>query len=912
MKRIISLSLSFILALNICFAVSGGTITSLAATSYEAQLKSKGFPESYIDDLVALHNKYPNWIFKPLKTGLNWSTAVSGERSKHSKQLIEKNSSTNTNMYCKCASCYKNSAYTIQEASNWVSASQEAVEYYMDPRNWLNEKGIFQFESTAYDGTQTKSGVESILKGTWMADSLITYISTAGNKKNYDSSTKYSDAIMKAASDSGMSAYYLASKIKQENGGTTASATAVNGTTSPFQGIFNYYNIGANTGAKEGLAWAAGYLKLNEKTTLHSDYNSSTKKVSGTKTSLSSGQYMTFIGSYGDYYQVRLYTENSANSFTEGKIGYVLKSACRTTYFNNGRPWTNPYKSIYYGAQYIADNFSTQTSGYLQKFNVNPKSSELYGHEYMANVAAAAAESSTTYNAYKAANILSITKTFEIPVFDNMPNDTTVSTTASSSTALSKVTLPTTVMVNATQIRVYWNKVSNATGYQIYWAKDSGFKNIIAKTNISSGSTTSYTGSNFTAGTTYYIKVRALKKSGSTTTYGSWSDVRTAKYSSVTTPSSVSTSAKNTTSVTLKWTKVSAATGYQLMLYKNGVWEEAAWISSNTNSYKVTGLSAGKSYSFKVRAYITKNNVRNYSGWKEYKVSTNSSATPAKVTVNTTVIPSTTQIKISWNKVSGATGYQIYWAKDSGFKNVIAKTSISSGSTTSYTGKGFTKGNTYYIKIRALKKSGSKTTYGSWSNTITAKYTSVKTPSSISSSAKSTTSATLKWSKVSNATGYQLMIYKNKAWVQAAWISSNKTSYKVTGLTAGTQYSFKVRAYVTKNNVRNYSTWKSCSVITSVATPTLSSLSSPKSTQIKASWKKASGSVTGYQLYWASDKKFSNVVAKTNISSSKTTSYTGKNFTKGKTYYVKVRAYKTINKKTYYSSWSAIKSIKCK
>lgn len=64
---------------------------------------------------------------------------------------------------------------------------------------------------------------------------------------------------MKAAQDFGMNAYYIASKIKQENGGRTNVATAVNGSTSPFQGIYNYFNIGAYTGAKDGLAWVAGF-----------------------------------------------------------------------------------------------------------------------------------------------------------------------------------------------------------------------------------------------------------------------------------------------------------------------------------------------------------------------------------------------------------------------------------------------------------------------------------------------------------------------------------------------------------------------------------------------------------------------------------------------------------------------------
>ena len=77
-----------------------------------------------------------------------------------------------------------------------------------------------------------------------MHNSLISYRTTGQNVKMYDASTKYSDVIMKAAQDFGLNAYYKAAKIRQENGGATASATAVNGSTSPFLGIYNYFNIG--------------------------------------------------------------------------------------------------------------------------------------------------------------------------------------------------------------------------------------------------------------------------------------------------------------------------------------------------------------------------------------------------------------------------------------------------------------------------------------------------------------------------------------------------------------------------------------------------------------------------------------------------------------------------------------------
>lgn len=81
--------------------------------------------------------------------------------------------------------------------------------------------------------------------------------------------------------------------------------------------------------------------------------------------------------------------------------------------------------------------------------------------------------------------------------------------------------------------------------------------------------------------------------------------------------------------------------------------------------------------------------------------------------------------------------------------------------------------------------------------------------------------------------------------------------------------------------------------------------------KITVSWKKKSGA-SGYQIYWSRSKSFKKLAANTIVKGGKTTSYTGKNFTKGKTYYVKVRAYKNVNGQRVYGKWSAVKSVKCK
>ena len=92
----------------------------------------------------------------------------------------------------------------------------------------------------------------------------------------------------------------------------------------------------------------------------------------------------------------------------------------------------------------------------------------------------------------------------------------------------------------------------------------------------------------------------------------------------------------------------------------------------------------------------------------------------------------------------------------------------------------------------------------------------------------------------------------------------------------------------------------------------LNSVSSVKKKHsIIAKWNKKSHA-SGYQIYYSRNKNFKKTVAKVLVSGGKITSYKGKNFTKGKTYYVKVRAYKNVDGKRVYGKWSVVKRVKCK
>lgn len=690
-KKIISFTLSLVMlvsALSVSFLAS--------ASEYTDYLVGKGFPQDYADKLSVLHDKYPNWEFEPFATGISWSAAVNGERTPHNKQLIQKQASLSADYYCNCADCMKNGNYVIQEAGNMVSASQMAVEYYMDPRNWLDEKHIFQFEPAIYDATQTQVGIEAIIASTWMSNANITYTSTYGDVRTCTDANgnpiTYSQAILLAAQNSGVSAYYLASKIVQEVGGKNPTASGVVGNKSPFVGIYNYYNIGAYSTGTQGLEWASGFLKAKTATALYSLDNS------GSSIPVAKDQTMTYVDTVGEYYRVRLYTQ-SGNTYTAGAEGYVPISALRTTYFNYGRPWTDPFKAIYYGATYIANSFlKYQNTGYLQKFNVNSASGSLYNHEYMKNAEAASKEAVSTYNSYVNAGVIANRKVFYIPVFSDMTEAVNLNNSVQGLTLSKRA---------KTSLTLAWNLFPNASKYYVY------VKNVTAGSKFNKTVTTnSATLSGLTAGSEYSVKVKAYVN-------GAWTDYcePVVVHTTPSKATKLKVNKKSSNSVTLSWKKISGVTGYKIYSYTSSTGKYTLLktvYGDNSSNILVDNLTPGQKYSFAVCGFVV--DVAEKNGVKSDTVST--ATKPNKPVVNKSVSKSREKIKTAWQPLEGsATGFQVEYAKDKKFKKKVATKTFAGKAKTSYTGKGFTKGKTYYIRVRAYTSLGKTRVYSSWSKT---------------------------------------------------------------------------------------------------------------------------------------------------------------------------------------------------
>lgn len=251
---------------------------SLSDKEFKKQLVSEGFPSSYITALMELHEKYPKWQFKAYQTGIDWATAVDNE-SAVGLNLITNSKSSDWKSKEEGAYNWETDSYIPFDGSTWVTASEKAVKYYMDPRNFLTESAIFQFESLEYqEGVQNQTGVENVLRNTPMYNTSYEYTDDSGK----NTTITYSKTFMEAAAASKVSPYHLASRVKQEVvTGPTSMSSSVSGTVKGYEGIYNFYNIGANNSTKAGGAVANGLAWANKDTTYLRPWNTIYKAIVG-------------------------------------------------------------------------------------------------------------------------------------------------------------------------------------------------------------------------------------------------------------------------------------------------------------------------------------------------------------------------------------------------------------------------------------------------------------------------------------------------------------------------------------------------------------------------------------------------------------------------------------------------------
>lgn len=294
---------------------------------------------------------------------------------------------------------------------------------------------------------------------------------------------------------------------------------------------------------------------------------------------------------------------------------------------------------------------------------------------------------------------------------------------------------------------------------------------------------------------------------------------------------------------------------------------------------------------------------------------------PSKVSGVRILSNTTNSLKIRWDKEYGVTGYRIYrsTSKDGKYTKVAT---VSNKSSNTYTDGGLISGKTYYYKIRAYKTVGNENLYGDYSNAF---YGKTKYPSQVKNLKQNSSYRTLiklSWDKASYASGYRVYraTSKDGTYKKIGELSGGtNTNFTDKNVSTGKTYYYKVRAYRKVGNSRDYGSYSTklkastkCNtpVITVSSTSSKNTGNTTKTGKVKISWKKITGAY-GYAVYRADSKTGSYKRIKT-VTSGSTLNTIDEGLKTGKTYYYKVRAYRTADCGNIYSYYSNVKNIKVK
>ena len=408
--------------------------------NFENDLTVKRFPESYKAGLRELHAMYPNWIFTLHNTGLDFDYVLENEligtRTLVNATSISSYKSTDTGKYD-----WSTSTWPTFDGSAWVAASREVTAAYLDPRNFLYDPYVFQFEHHTFNANiHSLDGVKEMVKGTFL-DSIVNTDGLTNVNQNinngivypgieivpWDPNTVVIPILMNEKDDDLVYGFTSVNgpygNVEQlgpaagvpiqnnqgiiSNNGAIANTPDGNYTETMESFPFTYMPKGTYSYA-ELIFDACRQVNCNPYVIVSMILQEQGKDGSDSV----SGNNAKFKGYY-NYGNINAFKSNDLTAIENG-----LKYASTEGSYN--RPWNSKEKGIYGLCDFYANSYirTGQDTFYLKKWNV--QGDNLFKHQYMTNVAGAAAEGQILGNAYDKI-MLQMPHEFKIPVYNNMP-----------------------------------------------------------------------------------------------------------------------------------------------------------------------------------------------------------------------------------------------------------------------------------------------------------------------------------------------------------------------------------------------------------------------------------------------------------------------------------------------------------
>ena len=401
--------------------------------------------------------------------------------------------------------------------------------------------------------------------------------------------------------------------------------------------------------------------------------------------------------------------------------------------------------------------------------------------------------------------------------------------------------------VSASRINLSWTASTDnlaVTGYRVY-------RNGVLLTTL--GNVTTYQNTGLSTSTTYSYTVQAIDGAGNASGQSTaviLTTPATLDTTAPSTPTGLTANAVSTSRIDLSWSASTdnvAVTGYRV--FRNGALLNTL---GNVTTYQNTGLTAGVTYIYTVRALDAAGNVSGLSAAASATTLTTPDTTAPTTPTNLTAgAVSTSQINLSWSASTDndvIAGYRVY--RNGAFLIQLADV-------TTYQDTGLSAPTTYSYNVDAIDASGNVSGLSAAANATTLATpdtTAPSTPSGLTANAVSASQINLNWTASTDnvaVTGYR--ITRNGTLLTTL---GNVTTYQDTGLAAATTYTYRVRALDAAGNVSSLSTAASATTLavpdtTAPTTPTGLVATAISSARIGLSWSTSTDNVavTGYRIY---------------------------------------------------------------